>query len=413
MIVNNVISDDEVAIETLYTLSVCKKKQSCQQIYEFSNKSRFKLTQFNLESSSCDQGTPQSSAAASLSCICSRPRKRRYRSSLDRKKQGSASSASTICESVADQEHDEPPQEVELVPNEEDPLVKSSYESLYFEQSYRSLRPHSILGSAEPDTISTDSLMFTPVEPANLPTRFKSRDSEASLPSVQEEDHYQIGNSVFYRQSSSDQSSLFYGDIVSDQVSVSSETTLHSLSRDPCDDQSDTVSLKEPPPSLPDSDEATLSVCSDDIPDDFEFDDIFNLDRDEDPEDTPSTKVRRYLSFYSFLDRGQVTSNQSDDAKLARLSTPRTPSSLSTATSISLIEEEEGLSDSSVEELDPYLVVDIQSLSSQSPAAELANRRLFSDQDTQVRCSETNSSHPSPKWGLLKIDQVLNILISG
>jgi hypothetical protein len=98
-------------------------------------------------------------------------------------------------------------------------------------------------------------------------------------------------------------------------------------------------------------------------------------------EDTPSTKVRRFLTIYTDNDfQSTVDSNQSDDEKIKNLA--RAGSAMSNNSSIS-IEEEEVFSDSSVEDLDPYLVVDIQSLPSQIPAPQLVQcvHRTYNDRN--------------------------------
>ena len=453
--------------EPLYTVLVKQKKRSCQQILPFNNKSKFKLTQFNLN--------PVPQQSASLLCICANKGRRSKRSAShisSNSRSGSSTSAAPSPEfqtSTFENNH-----------NEDDPSSnnrnvssvklnrtesRSSYESLAFENSYRSLRPHSILlsNTSSADTISINSnltdtgsqsivsrnsttsdnlshsLMFSPdpgentgsnlvemlasqpetIENEMLPeSDILSQPVEVGNSLFYRRNSIEVGNSVFYRQSSLSSDPSFQSDLPAlssaDSLSIASESTLsgtivseqEELSVIPETDTSlserfsldgiatnidvslleplslpddhSTLSLRELPPPL-DSDEDTISVTSQDLPSNFMFDDVFcgeNESNSELPspeitslEDTPSTKVRRFLSIYTDNDiPPPINSNQSDDEKIKNLN--RSGSSMSNTTSIS-IEEEEGYSDSSFEDPDPYLVVDIQSLPSQFPAPQL------------------------------------------
>ena len=469
--------------EPLYTILVKQKKRTCQQILPFNNKSKFKLTQFNLNSE------PQQTGG--LLCICAnkKGRYKRTESSPSKSRSGSTTSASNTPQNQPSQlevEHRQPNRQGDRHHTSDESVTridrtesKSSYESLTFENSYRSLRPHSILlsNTSSVDTLSvnsntadtseddisrsevsidnesTNTLMFTPdPEDSGIGPMDTLSIGEGILP---ESDvlpqPVEVGNSLFYRQSSIEVgNSLFYrrtsnSEVPSlsdqsalssvDQLSVASESTLsgsiisdlNEQTVDPetmlatnesetfslsghssrvsdyegpptLNDDLSTLSLREEPPSL-DSDEDTISVTSQDFPPNFMFDDIFCSDNRNSRsnsgtevsasevaslEDTPSTKVRRFLSIYTDDDiPPPMDSNQSDDEKIKNLSTSRCGSTMSNTTSIS-IDEEGVLSDSSLEDLDPYLVVDIQSLPSQFPANQLAQAAHQADVNAGV-----------------------------
>ena len=417
---------------------VRQKKHICQQILPFSNKSKFKLTQFNLNS------TPQQSA--SLLCICANRRRRSRRAGSQNYPDKSGSSGTQTVIPEEDQHGNSTQNRDSSVSKVARTESRSSYESLMVESSYRSLRPHSILlsstsapdsvsinsnnadttsedtisrNSVSGDNVSITSLMFTPDSQdttiMGVPTsRSDSIQEEPSTSPAMLSHPLEVGNSLFYRNSSISSSSPEPASLSVDGMSLASESTLSgtiisdleqlaseqegittesetfsineetprlSVSEDlPTLDLS-TLSFRESPPPL-ESDDDTISVTSQEFPTDFMFDDIFCGDNRSTRtnsevsaseiallEDTPSTKVRRYLSIYTDDDVPPLLdSNQSDDEKLRNLS--RCGSAMSNTTSIS-IDEEGVLSDSSFEDPEPYLVVDIQSLPSQVPAPQL------------------------------------------
>ncbi|KAL5255186.1 hypothetical protein ACHWQZ_G014577 [Mnemiopsis leidyi] len=462
--------------EILYTVLVKQKKQSCHQILPFNKKSKFKLTQFNLN--------PAPQQPASLLCICAKRGRRSKRSASQiSSRSGSSTSAAPSLEKQASFSENNNSEGEPSSTHRETKSVKlnradsrSSYDSLAFENSYLSLRPHSMLlsNTSTADTISINSnlsdtgsqsngsrnstsgdsvsLMFTPdpgesslslanMLASQLDTDKKEIFQESDILSQPVEvgnslfyrrNSIEVGNSVFYRQSSlcsklllqTDQPALssaenlsvasestLSGTIVSEQEELGEDLEtdslpLESISLDeipthsdlslkeppPVPDDISTISLREFPPPL-DSDEDTISVTSQDLPANFMFDDVFcgeNNSNSELPspettslEDTPSTKVRRFLSLHTDIDTPlPANSNQSDDEKIKNLN--RSGSAMSNTTSIS-IEEEEVCSDSSFEDPDPYLVVDIQSLPSQYPAPQLTEG---STPRTEVRDEE-------------------------
>lgn len=436
--------------EPLYTVIVRQKKHICQQILPFSNKSKFKLTQFNLNS------TPQQSA--SLICICAKRRRRSRRAGSQNSPTKSGSSGTQTVIPEDDQHDDSTHNRDSSVSKITRTESRSSYESLMIESSYRSLRPHSILlsntsaadsvsinsnnadttsedtisrNSVSGDNVSINSLMFTP-DPQDTNVAAIMRVTSSGSESIQEEPSttptmlshpLEVGNSLFYRNSSMSSSSpepsslteesgslsvdgmslasesTLSGTIISEleqlaseQEGITNESETFSINEETprlsaseylptLDADLSTLSLRESPPPM-ESDDDTISVTSQDFPTDFMFDDIFCGDNRSTRtnskvsaseiallEDTPSTKVRRYLSIYTDDDIPPLLdSNQSDDEKLRNLS--RCGSAMSNTTSIS-IDEEGVLSDSSFEDPEPYLVVDIQSLPSQVPAPQL------------------------------------------
>lgn len=450
---------------------VRQKKRVCHQILPFNSKSKFKLTQYNLN--------PTPRDTASITCICANKLNCSGTShnSCTRSRSGSATSNSSQFETPRLDAVKQTLEQEQSSPWIRDTRAESngSYESLMVDSSYRSIRAHSVLLNCTSDdspegqqadnisrtsvqsldNISTQSLMFTP-EPLDTPiTSELYRNQSVPEPLVSDkipvdtdndvgvdgellDQPIEVGNSMFYRNNSIEVgNSVFYrrspsSQSLTDSQSAASVSTIspsgslrefHSdltLSIQPSDSvslinqapptdslriaipystencPSPNYSREEPPPF--DSDEDTISVASGELPPNFMFDDMFcnrgaGVGQLVPEEDTPSLKVKKFLSIYanedepsqpmqnepipppppSFLNSNETTSvhcinpNQSDDEKLRNLN--RSGGTTSNNTSISL--EEDAFSDSSLEDTDPYLVVDIQSLPSQSPAPQL------------------------------------------
>ena len=413
--------------EPLYTILIKRHHAACHQILPFNSKAKFKLTQFSLDS---DDVT-----ASDLLCVCGKKKRRKVSPLQGKPRSVSSVTAmsnaldATLNDPLQIETDGSVDNVTSILEDTGDEISCLSVE-VELPQSYQSLAPYSMLRRPSVDSMSVDnisSLMFTPIDTDLVSTdsQFKVPDDDFIPPPPNE-----LENSTLYQSplstpidtdlvlSESNSNGLNRRVLTDHSFPQTTEerilsfyqpqTSQSSLSTLPLDDEtesqsrlvysesestgSDSVSvpsLNSLVPETPrtdsaisveklrsvsqmfDSDEETISACSDDLPRDLMFDEIFYQQNsnsvaslDYPPQDSPSTKVRKFLSGYT--DAVSLSSNQCDDDKLRALNKCGSPDSLSDSISI------EGYSsDSSLEDQDPYLVVDIQSLTSLMPAPQL------------------------------------------
>ena len=435
MVVDSVTSNPD----PLYTILVKRHQNPREEILPFNNESKFKLTQFNLKN---NRLTPRTGAV----CVCgkkissNREQDNPPVESLGKCRTESSLTARSdmFVDETGEVEIDNVAERGELVSRRYSDTPSECQSALEIEvpQSYQSLAPHSMLvrsDSESVDTISVSTLMFTPNDAGLYMSSTASSDNDGTLVSQISE----TGTAEFHPQYSESSSppnvslganfplgapsspptlslganfplsANFSADphFVSPQSEYLASDTSLALAKPQFEGISSpehlAVSLY-PKLDVDESDADTLSACSDDFPPNFMFDDIFYQgdsmtssisSLETPPQDTPSEKVRRYLTEYT----AETTSNnQCDDDKLRALNRGSSVGSnvdshadsnvdsnvdinedsnldcrRESSSSWVYTNEDSSSESSSSDDKDPYLVIEIQSMPSGSAAPQL------------------------------------------